>query len=183
MHLESFSHRRIWRSLQWASQSAGQERNLCGHQDSEGWLYWQAEERLPEWSQYHGTVWPPKHNPPGRRCHQMYVHIPLPFRKLSWELTERLNTHFLSREMTDGTGLLITNKRKSVQDKSLIFQSALNGSMTAADALSPRRLLWDIGEINIAEFWVHYSIFEILARPNWLSRGGHEQMVNEISFI
>lgn len=113
------SQRWIWWSMQRASQSAWQERNLCSHQDPESRLYRQTEERLPEWGQHHGTVWPPEHNSLGRRCHQMYVGRSLYKAKL--EVTGKLNTHFLSREMTDGADPLIANRRKSVQDKSLIL--------------------------------------------------------------
>lgn len=121
MVVDSFflSQRWIWWSMQWASQSAWQERDLCSHQDPESWLYRQTEERLPEWGQHHGTVWPPEHNSLGRRCHQMYVGRSLYKAKL--EVTGKLNTHFLSREMTDGADPLIANRRKSVQDKSLIL--------------------------------------------------------------
>lgn len=38
--------------------------------------------------------------------------------------------------MTDGTDPLIANRRKSVQDKSLILLSAINGFMVSADTLS-----------------------------------------------
>jgi hypothetical protein len=48
------------------------------------------------------------------------------FYKAKLGVTGKLNTRFLSREMTDGTDSLIAN-RKSVQDKSLILQAALNG--------------------------------------------------------
>lgn len=51
------------------------------------------------------------------------------FYKAKLEAPGKLNAHFLSREMTDGADPLIANGRKSVQDKSLILQSALNGSM------------------------------------------------------
>lgn len=113
------SQRWIRWSMQWASQSAWQKRNLRGYQDFESWLYRQTEEGLPEWGQHHGTVWPPKYHSLGRRCHQMYVRRSLYKAKL--EVTGKLNTHFLSREMTDGADPLIANRRKSVQDKSLIL--------------------------------------------------------------
>lgn len=113
------SQRWIWWSMQRASQSAWQKRDLRSHQDPESWLYRQTEERLPEWGQHHGTVWPPEHNSLGRRCHQMYVGRSL--YKAELEVTGKLNTHFLSREMTDGADPLIANRRKSVQDKSLIL--------------------------------------------------------------
>lgn len=38
--------------------------------------------------------------------------------------------------MTDGTDPLIANRRKSVEDKSLILLSAVNGLMVSADTLS-----------------------------------------------
>ena len=49
----------------------------------------------------------------------MYVRRSLYKAKL--EVTGKLNTHFLSREMTDGADPLIANRRKSVQDKSVIL--------------------------------------------------------------
>lgn len=39
----------------------------------------------------------------------------IPLYKAKLKVTGKLNTHFLSREMTDGTGPLITNRRKSRQ--------------------------------------------------------------------
>lgn len=42
----------------------------------------------------------------------------------------------LSCKMTDGTDPLIANRRKSVQDKSLILLSAINGFTVSTDILS-----------------------------------------------
>ena len=48
--------RRVWRGAQGALETSGQEGNLCGHQDAEGWVLGQAALGLSEQGEHHGAV-------------------------------------------------------------------------------------------------------------------------------
>ena len=64
----------VWRGVQRPPEAYWEKGNPRGHQDLEGWLLGEAEERLPVRGFDHGPVWPAEHHQTGGCGHQEQTH-------------------------------------------------------------------------------------------------------------